>query len=423
MDATIEKTLPGASLPWLQTLRSKAQDRFNQLGFPTTKLEAWRFTPVDPIARTAFQTATRAASLTKAQIQGLSVAQPEDTQLVFADGYYAPELSTLPKNAAFKVGALSEQLTSNGAALERYLGHQADAETQAFTALNTARFADGAYLSLSKGAVVETPIHLLFVSATAQGQSHPRVLIVAESGSKASVIENYVSLSEQVSFTNAVTEIVVEENAKLDHYKIERQALSAFNVTSTFVRQARNSTFASHAILLGGAIVRNNIHAILDDEGADCTMNGLYMVTGKQLVDSHTLVDHVKPHGTSRQVYKGVLDQTAQAVFDGHVIVRANAQKTDSSQSNKNLLLSNEAKVNTKPELKIFANDVKCKHGATIGQIEPTSLFYLRSRGIPKEEARRLLIQAFASEMIARIELPALREKLREILEGRNVRA
>lgn len=413
--AKLESSFAGANETWLRDLRHRAMERFSALGFPSMRQEAWRFTPVDPIAQGTFQMSEKAGSVSEAQVESWSYGL-EAWRLVFIDGRFAKTLSKLPANGSIKVGPISSLLPAHAKDLQAHLGKLATFDDQSFTALNTALFADGAHVYLPQGTVVEKPIHVLSISTVEAGQSHARLLWVSERDTQATLIESFVSSGHQTTFSNGVSEIVLEDNARLDHYKIVRGGAATYQVSSTHVSQARSSFYQSHAFLLSGALVRNNIQINLGAEGAECVLNGLYMVTGKQLMDSHTLVDHVKPHGTSRQLYKGVLDETAQAVFDGHVIVRGEAQKTDSSQTNKNLLLSDKAKVNTKPELKIFANDVKCKHGATIGQIEPASLFYLRSRGIPSEAARRLLIRAFANDMVERIEVPALRETLGNLI-------
>jgi Fe-S cluster assembly protein SufD len=416
--ASVEKTLPGAQLPWLSKARQEGLKRFAELGFPTQKNEAWRFTSVDVLAKGAFEfPGAGTGAVGQASVAEFSFRGLESFQLVFVNGRYAPDLSTVPSDANVRVGDLTSFLLSNAQDLERHLARYASND-QPFTALNTALFAGGAHVYLPRNTQLDTPIHLLFITSPEHGpiQTHPRVLIVADEGAKAVVIENHAGPQGAAYWTNVVTEVVLGENAQLDHYKVQRESKQAYHISTIEVRQARGSRYRSHAALLGAALSRNNIQVRLEAEGAECSLDGLYLVGGKQLSDTHTLVDHIRPHGTSREYYKGILDEKAQGVFEGHVIVRKEAQKTDSSQTNKNLLLSNEAKVNTKPELKIFANDVKCKHGATIGQISAEQLFYLRSRGISKEAARNLLIYAFASELIEQIEIPALKEGLSGVI-------
>lgn len=434
MSATLEKdiyvqtfdrlapTLAGAGVAWLDDLRVTSLERYSKNGFPTSKLEAWRFTPVEPLAQASYPYPSPSSKigLSAAQLKSLSFGLSGPT-LVFVDGWYRPELSRVPANAGFRLAPLSQLFASNGTDLEKRLASLSRPGEQSLTDLNTALFADAAHLYVPAGVTVEAPIQLLFIALTAGTQSHPRVLIALEKGSQATVIEQFIGADSDGGFSNGVAEIALADGARLAHYKLVRPSPSASQVTTTYVHQARDSQYQSHVFLQGGALIRNNIDVVLDGEGAECTLNGLYRVTGHQVADSHTRIDHVKPHGTSHQLYKGVLDESAQAVFDGAVIVRGEAQKTDSAQTNKNLLLSDKAKVNTKPELKIFANDVKCKHGATIGQIDPVSLFYLRSRGVPAAQARQLLIRAFANDMIERVEVPALREALGAQLEGPHV--
>ena len=280
---------------------------------------------------------------------------------------------------------------------------------------------DGAYVHIPKGVYLEQPIHLVFVSTADAGPvvSHPRNLIVAETGSQATIIESYLGLGDGVYFTNAVTEIVVGENAVIDHYKVGREAQQAYHVGTTQIYQDRSSNASSHAVTIGGAIVRNDINTLLDGEGAQCTLNGLYLVSGRQHVDNHLRVEHAKPHCDSREFFKGVLDGHGKAVFTGRIIVRKDAQKTDAKQTNMNLLLSKHAQVDTKPQLEIFADDVKCTHGATIGQIDENAMFYLRSRGLSEPAARSLLVFAFASEAIDRIRPQLLRAQLRQMLFDR----
>lgn len=402
-----ENSLTGNNLSWLRRIRQTAIDRFAKLGFPTGQDEEWKFTPVDSLVGTPFTPAER-PSYDRIDLDGYTF---DAHQGVFLNGYFIPELSSL--NPAH-LDNLATLLSRDAARLEPYLGRHAG---NAFMALNTAFLNDGAFVHLPQGCVLERPIHLLF--ATLPGQhplvSHPRVFIVAEDHTKATIVESYISLGSESAFTNAVTEIIVGENASIEHGKIQRENEASFHIGTIEVHQDRSSAFTSHSIALGGALTRNDIRVQLAAEGAECTLNGLYRVGGRQHVDHHTTIDHLKPHGSSRELYKGILDGNARAVFNGKIVVRPNAQKTDALQTNKNLLLSGNALVHTKPQLEIFANDVKCKHGATIGQIAPDMLFYLRSRGIDLEVARRLLVHAFAAEMIERIGVEPIRASLNKI--------
>jgi Fe-S cluster assembly protein SufD len=374
--------------PWLRRLRQAAMDRFAELGFPTYDLEDWKFTSVAPIAKVPFQPAQPAAGdSVRAKLAELPLADFGCPRLVFVNGYFSQELSWLHAlPAGIRVSSLAAALQESSGApvLEEHLSRYARYDNHAFVALNTAFLRDGAFIEIPKGVVAGKPIHLLFVT-TAAGRpavAHPRNLILVARDAQASFIESYVSLSDQVHFTNAVTEIVAGENAVVEHYRIQQESPRAFHIATVQIYQDRSSSFTSHNISLGAAIARNDVNTVLDAEGAECALNGLYMVDGVRHVDNHTSLDHAKPHCASREVYKGILDGKAMAVFNGKIIVRKDAQKTDAKQTNKNLLLSPDATINTKPQLEIYADDVKCTHGATIGQLGEELIFYLRSRGI-----------------------------------------
>ena len=404
----------------LADLRRRAFDRFADLGIPTTRLEQWRFTNVAPIAETAFTLAepTTVAASAIAPFETAGGDGPGIT-LVFVNGRYASALSSLDGvPAGVEVRSLAARLSAG--TLEAGLGRTASFETEAFTALNTALLHDGAVVRIPDNAVVETPIQLLFVAAPLAGgepvMSHPRVLIVAGENAQARVVESYAGLGGAPYLTNAVTEIVAGPNAVVDHYKLVRESLEAFHIASMYLRLDRASSFSSHAITLGGGIVRNDVRAVLDGEGVECTLNGLYLANGRRLVDNHTTILHAKPHCQSHELYKGILDDQAHAVFNGKIIVAVDAQKTDAKQTNKALLLSEDAQINTKPELEIFADDVRCTHGATIGQLDAAALFYLRARGLGLEQARSVLIHAFASDLLNRIGIESIRAQLDALL-------
>jgi Fe-S cluster assembly protein SufD len=319
-----------------------------------------------------------------------------------------------------KAGSLATALNSDSALVEPHLARHAGYQDHPFVALNTAFLQDGAFVSIPRGKAVERPIHLLFVSThDRRGTatvSHPRNLILAGDDSQAMVIESYIGLNNALYFTNAVTEIVAGENAVVAHYKLQRESEEAFHISTVQASLSHNSNFSSHSIDLGGALVRNDVNAVLDGKGIECTLDGLYMVAGRQHVDNHTRIDHVKPHCSSRELYKGVLGGRSKGVFNGKIYVHKDAQKTDAKQTNKNLLLSEDAVINTKPQLEIYADDVKCTHGTTIGQLDQEAIFYLRSRGIDLEAARGLLTYAFASEMIGRIKVEPVRAQLETLL-------
>ncbi|MFZ0630814.1 MAG: Fe-S cluster assembly protein SufD [Acidobacteriaceae bacterium] len=414
-----EKTAPGAKLAWLKRLREDAFARFCEAGFPTTKDEDWRFTNVAAIARTIFQPAD-AANLTKKQLEPFRLQGATAARLVFVNGRHAPELSEvgdLPKGVT--VASLREQIASHPETLEKHLGRYADTQRDAFVALNTAFVADGAYVHVPRGVVVNAPITLLYLSTqeNAPAVTHPRNLIVAEDESQVAVIEDYVSVGgESVAFSNAVTELIAGESTVAQHYLIEREHLKAFNVSTLRIQQGRSANVASHSLLLGGGLVRNNVHPVLAGEGGECLINGLFLGTGRQHLDNFMHVEHASPHCGSRQYYNGILDGQAHGVFHGRIVVHKAAQKTDAKQTNRNLLLSDDAQIDTKPQLEIYADDVKCTHGATIGQIEENALFYLRSRGLSEAEARKLLLLAFAEECVERMHSTAAREHIEGLI-------
>ncbi len=399
---------------WLQTRRMEAASRFAALGFPARRDEDWRFTNITPIAETPFQRAVSYA-LTPEQLKPFTYEGLNGTRLVFVNGRYAPELSQrglLP--AGVEVTTLAAAYESDPETIRTHLAATALFQDHAFVALNTAALEDGAFIRIPRNAIVEDPIQLLYVSAPGDYPTvaHPRALIVAGDHSEATIIESYHGTAEAVYFTNAVTEVALGENATIDHYKVQQESLNAFHIATLQVTLAAHSNFSSHSIGLGGRIVRNEANATFKASGAECTLNGLYLASGTQIVDNHTAIDHAMPYCNSHELYKGILDGRAHGVFNGKILVRPDAQKTDAKQTNQTLLLSNQARIDTKPQLEIFADDVKCTHGATIGQLSDEALFYLRSRGIPQGEARALLTYAFAAEVVQRIKVEAIRTTL-----------
>ena len=404
---------------WLQDLRDRAAARFTALGFPTVREEEWRFTNVAPIAAAEFRpTGADAAGATEEQIASYLYSDAEYRILV-VNGRFVPALSrTQGLPAGVRVGSLAAAVTEQADVVQRYLGQLADFGTKAFTALNTALAADGAYVYIPDGVRLEQPLHLLFVT-TASASSGPsmtntRALVVAGERTQARIVETYVGPRGATYFTNAVTEIFAGENAVIDHYKVQEESFEAFHVASMHVNAGRSANVSSHSFSLGGKLVRNDANALLDGDGAECTLNGLYLADGERLVDNHTLIDHAKPHCPSHEIYKGILGGKARAVFNGKIIVRQDAQKTDAKQTNRALLLSDNASINTKPQLEIFADDVKCTHGAAIGQLDDDAIFYLRARGLTYFEARDMLIHAFAGDILDRVKI----ESLKTALEG-----
>ncbi len=418
--AKFEKATAGNSHGWLRGIRRAAFARFAELGFPTTHDEDWRFTSVAPIARTAFRVPGGArADVAPRALEPFFFADAPCTRLVFVDGRYAPALSSLrPLPGGVKVGSLAQALAAEAGSLEPHLARYADYQQEAFTALNTAFMEDGAFVLIPRGTVLEEPIHLLYLSTPAGAPTitHPRNLIVAGDDSQATLVEDYASLGDAVAFSNAVTELVVGQNGVLSHYLIERESREAFNVSTLRIQQGRSSNVASHSVLIGGALVRNNIHPVLAGEGGECLINGLFLANGRQHMDNYMKVEHASPHCDSRQFYHGILDGQSRGVFHGRIIVHKGAQKTDAKQTNRNLLLSQEAQIDTKPQLEIYADDVKCTHGATIGQIDEEAIFYLRSRGIPADSARALLLFAFASESLGRMKVEPIRRHLEALV-------
>lgn len=405
---------------WLRQIREQAERRFTALGYPTTRLEEWKYTNVAPIAKTQFERGEyKLTDATIAMIEDLT-GVINAIPLVFVNGKYCREFSSsedLPDG--MKVNSLSAALRNGSTQVQRYLTQGLE-ESPAFTAFNTASFEDGAFVEIPRAVVLDRPIHLVFISASSgtPSISHPRNLLLVGDLAQVSIIETYAGLEGDVYFTNTLTGIIAGEGSAIHHYKVQRESSRAFHIATIGFEQARQSSVTCHSFSFGGALVRNDINLRLAT-GAEGILNGLYLANDKQHVDHHTLIDHAEPHAASRELYKGILDGHAGAVFNGKVIVRKDAQKTDAKQTNRNLLLSEGAVINTKPELQIYADDVRCTHGATIGQLEENALFYLRSRGIGEVEARQLLIQAFAQEIISQAKPEDLREDLERQLSAK----
>ncbi len=407
---------------WLQTLRRDAIERFSEVGFPTKRDEDWKFTNVAPIASGDFAFANGASRVSGSDLEAFRLPGAQSGRLVFVNGRYAPALSAigqLPEGV--KLGGLAAATEEDRDLVEAHLGKYADYERDGFTALNTAFVEDGGFVFVPRGVVVEEPLHLLFVS-TGSGVptvSHPRTLVVAEEDSQVTVVEEYVSLGAGVHFSNVVTELIAGDNAVVSHYVIERENEEAFNIGTLRIEQGRTSNVASHSVLLGGKLVRNNVHPVLAGEGGYCMINGLFMPHGWQHMDNFMLVEHASPHCDSRQFYNGILAGHAHGVFGGRIVVHKNAQKTDAKQTNRNLLLSEDAQVDSKPQLEIYADDVRCTHGATIGQIDRDAVFYLQTRGIPEDEARAMLLFAFAGENLDRMREEPVRRYVEVLVRER----
>jgi Fe-S cluster assembly protein SufD len=410
--------------PWATNARQAAMARFAELGFPTVQDEDWRFTNVAPLARLPFRPVFEpsAEGVTAAGLGQFPFARLPGTRLVFVNGHLSPELSSLVAlPAGVRIASLRATLASDPAQVEPYLFRQAQTGANAFVALNTAFFQDGAFIHVPAGQSVPEPVQLLYVSTGRENgaAAHPRNLIVADRDSRLTVVESHVRTADAAYFTNAVTELFAGDQAVVEHLKYQDESLQAFHLAALAARFGRGSNVIVHSIAVGARLSRNSLHTNLAGEGLECILNGLYLTRGDQLADHHMIVEHAQPHCASHEYFNGILADRSKGVFHGRILVRPGAQKTDAKQTNKNILLSDEATVDTKPQLEIYADDVRCTHGATVGQLNKESIFYLRTRGIGKETARRMLIHAFAGEIIARIRHEAAREELDQLVWDR----
>ncbi len=403
---------------WLRVKRGSAMDRFADAGFPKMRQEAWRFTDVRPIAERAFTLAPvpEGSPLVLPVLEPLLVTGTGTPRVVFVNGHYAAGLSSvggLPSGV--ELGSLRAAIQGDHPLVLQHLMQYASTEENPFTALSTAFTDDGAFVRVPADVVVDTPLHVVFVAVPSEADPvvfHPRNLFIVESGAKASVVESYVTLRDGVYWTNVVTEVVVEENASLDAYRLQRESTVAYHTATTQSYQKRDSNYSFVTFAFGSALSRHDINAVLDGEGAGCTLNGLSVLSGRQHVDHHTTLDHAQPHCDSWEYFNGVFDERARGVFTGRIIVRPGAQRTDSKQTNNNLLLSERARADSQPQLEIYADDVKCTHGATLGPIDERKLFYLQSRGLALDEARRLLTYGFGAEILNAVRMDELRGEL-----------
>lgn len=418
------RSTPRASGPsWLTELREAGIASFAALGFPTTKNEAWKYTNVEPISSQSFVHANGdARTLDSDSILAGSLVDDACCRLVFVNGLYAPQFSrTQNLPAGVRVRSLAETLRQNDPALPAHLGRYARYRHEAFAALNTAFVEDGAVIVVPERCRLNEPVYLLFASVARERQvmSHPRILILLGAGSEARIVENYVGLGSGSYFCNAVTELIGGPDALIEHYRLQQEGDAGLHVGTLEAELKRGCQLTAHAVTLSGSFVRNNVRVVLEGEGAACRLNGLYLGDKKQHIDNFTEIEHVKPRASSLELYKGILAGSAHAVFNGKIVVHKDAQKSDARQTNKNLLLSENASVNTKPQLEIYADDVKCSHGSTIGQLDADALFYLRSRGLGLKEARSLLSFAFASDLVGRVKIDSLRQRLDDYLVRR----
>jgi Fe-S cluster assembly protein SufD len=402
---------------WLKDLREGGIARFHDLGFPNMKQEAWRFTSVAPIAEGSFELATAPVRVPTLEDIRPFLLFEAGYRLVFVDGFFQRSLSTTFFD---DVQSLAHVVTHRHDLVREHLGKYVATQDRPFTALNTAFVNDGAFVHVPARATVAEPIQLLFL-ATGDRQvvAHPRSLVVIEREARASIVETYASLDQGVYWTNAVTEIVAAEGARVDYHRVQRESSRAYHVAATQTHQGRDSTVNLHTVAFGGALARHDIGTVLAGPGGTLILNGLYLLAGSQHADHHTTIDHAADHCESHEYFNGVLDGSSRGVFTGRIIVRPGAQKTDSKQTNNNLLLSGHAHADSQPQLEIYADDVKCTHGSTVGPLDPRALFYLRSRGLGEDEARRLLTYGFAAEILGRMEVAPLRAQLDAIVRGR----
>ena len=398
---------------WVRERREQASRRFAEVGFPNTRQEDWRFTNVAPIADARFALANGAFAQAASLIAGVKV--PGALTLAIVNGRFAAglsDLSAMPKGV--RIAGLRDGARDGTDGLEQHLAKVFSVDTHPFAALNTAHLDDGVAIFVTSGAAIETPIHIVTVTG-GDGKpvtAHPRVLVVAGANSQARIAQTFIGAAESVYFNNAVAEVVVGEGAIVEFYTDQRESLQAYHIANIQAHVAAKGVFASHAFSIGARIQRHDIGIGLKGEGADCTMNGVYLADGERLLDTHTSLDHAMPHCTSHEVYKGILAGKAKAVFNGRIIVRIDAQKTDAKQTNRALLLSDDATINSNPQLEIFADDVKCTHGAAVGQLDEEAMFYLQARGLTRAEARDMLLHAFAGEVLEGLKIPALREQI-----------
>lgn len=418
---TLAAALPGADQAWLDTLRRDALGQYRTAGLPTAKTESWRYTNLNRLRRAGFVTVPPAETPTAETLPvGASLAVDAHCATL-VNGRFRPDLSTLDGLPdGLEIAGIGDLLARDPAALEPWLDRVLDATDMPLAALNTAHLADGVFIRLRAGAVIEKPIHVVSLGAVGETPAlfHPRLLIVAERDSQGCILESHIGDGKTPYFSNSVTEAAVAEGALLRHYKLQNEHPAAYHIAACRVALAARSTYESFVLQIGGRLARNEISARLDGGGIDCRLDGAYLLRGDQHADNTTVLDHAAPGSTSRELYKGVIDDQARGVFQGKVLVRRDAQKTDSHQLNKALLLSRAAEINSKPELEIYADDVKCGHGATAGELDDEALFYLESRGIDPETARALLVEAFVAEPIERISHAGAREAFAGMVAG-----
>ncbi|HUI31506.1 MAG TPA: Fe-S cluster assembly protein SufD [Candidatus Acidoferrales bacterium] len=416
-----ENHLNGEKSSRFHKLRKEAITKFAELDFPDLHQEDWRFTDVSPILKYNFNYSTKGILPSKDEFLKYTFEGMEAHIVVFVNGFYSPELSILhPPPAGTIMGSLAAAMKQGDERIQDCILKRTASDINTFTALNTAFAVDGAFVYIPENTVVEKPIHLMFFSHLADKTiSQPRNLIVAGKNSQARIIEHYIGTGKDVYFTNTVTELYLGEGSNVETVKVQVEGMNAYHIATTEAVLESNSNYESQAVSLGANIYRHNLNVILKGEGGNAALEGLYLTSGSQLSDTHSLIDHAAPHCTSHENYKGILDDSSRGVFNGKIMVRKGAQQTNSYQENRNIILSNDAKVDTKPQLEIFADDVKCSHGATVGQLNKESIFYLRSRGIGEEEAKLILIYAFANDVLKNVKIEEIRNSLETVLSNR----
>ena len=413
-------SLGGDGPEWLGGLRRQAIESFGRVGFPTQTRgnERWKYTNVGPLARSTFSYSLDVDPETTSVEQIKALAPWDDgwTTLVFVDGMYAPALSRCEGAVA---RSIASTVATDGAVIGEHLGHYASIQ-DGFIAVNTAFTHDGAVVEVPDDTKIDIPVHLVFLSSGASPDrvSYPRVLVLAGRNSRFTLIDSYVGPSGGRYFTNAVVEIAASEGAEIEHYRYIGESPKAFHIGATRTRLDTGASYACTSVATGSRIARNDLSVLMDAPGASCVLRGLYSTSGSQHIDNHIDIDHAKPSCTSDQYFKGILDGRSRAVFSGRVLVRKDAQKSEAHQSDKNLILSEGARINTKPSLEIYADDIQATHGATAGAVADDALFYMRSRGIDEDTARRLLVSGFAAEILDTIPLDALREHAAIVFSG-----
>jgi Fe-S cluster assembly protein SufD len=417
--AELEPQLRKEDPSWVHDLRRAGIERFKTLGFPSLREEEWRFTRTRPIAELDFRPAAQAAAkIDEATIIARTFDDSHCHRLVFVNGYAAPSLSRVAKQRGVWMGPLSQAMSERGDRVRSLLGRHIDLTNQRFAALNTAFWSDGMYVEVADSVVLEKPVHVVHVTVpgATPAMTHPRLVVIADRSAEMTIVESHIALEDAPYFTNAVCEMVCGDNSSVTHWKVQRESTRAFHIAMQHATLGPNARFSTMNVSMGGALVRNDVHTILDGEGIDARVDGLYLAGGRQHVDNHTFIRHAKPHCHSFELYKGILDGHSRGVFNGRIFVDPIAQKTDAKQENNCMLLSDDARINSNPQLEIFADDVKCTHGAAIGKHDEDAIFYLRSRGIPATDARDLMVYAFASEVLERIGENALKVRLEDDL-------